>query len=178
MTAGQALFRKSLTADALVPRDTSRREHPTSTPYGLKRVAGAIGKQISALKATVAKLKKRRLPTRRLSIFSTKGAKEETSSQTDRPLLAEQSKTTNLKGPLLPAPSFHSPEEDTQPEENPFKVMETPLFGASGREAQVKQIFSMDSGPVSEDDMVRHGEVPPAKATPTPEVGLPSILEL
>jgi hypothetical protein len=168
--AGQTLFRKSLTADALVPRDTSRREHPTSTPYGLKRVAGAIGKQISALKATVAKLKKMRLPMRRLSIFSTK---EATSSQTDRPLLAGQSKTTNLKGPLLPASLFRSPEEDTQPEEDPFKVMETPL---SGREAQVKQIFSMGSGPISENDVVRHGEVPPPNATP--EVGLPSILEL
>jgi hypothetical protein len=125
------------------------------------------------LKATVAKFKKMRLPPRRLSIFSTK---EATSSQTDRPLLAEQSKATNLKGPLLPASPFHLPEEDTQPEEDPFKVMETPLSGASGREAQVKQIFSMGSGPVSEDDVVRRGEVPPVKATP--EVGLPSILEL
>ena len=174
MKASQTLFRKSLTANALAPRDTSRCEHPASSPYGLKRVAGAIGKHISALKTTVAKFKKMRLPTtRRLSMFSTK---EATSSQTDRPLLAEQSKTTNLKGPLLPASLFHSPEEGTQPEEDLFKVMETPLSGASGHEAQVKQIFSMGSGPVSENDVVRLGEVPPPKATP--EVEPLSILEL
>jgi len=153
--AGQILFQRSLTADALGPRDTSRREHPTSTPY-LKRVAGAIGKQISALKATtVAKFKKIRLPVRRLPIFSTKEAP--TPSQTDRPHLAEQSKTT--KGPLLPASSFHSPEEGPQLEKDQFKVMETQL--SSGPEAQVKQIFSMGSGPVSENDIVRRGEVAP-----------------
>ena len=168
MKAGQTLFWISLTADALVPRDTSRREHPASTPDGLKRVAGLIGKHISVFKATVAKLKKMRLPTRRLSIFSTK---EATSSQTVRPLLAEQSEATNS-----PASSIHSPEEDTQPEEDPFKVMEIPLSGASGREAQLKQIFNVGSGPVSEDDVVRHGEVPPPKDSR--EVGLPFILEL
>jgi len=168
--AGQILFRRSLTADALVPRDTSRREHTTSTPYGLKRVARAIGKQISALKATVAKFKKMRLPMRRLPIFSTKEAA--TPSQTDRPLLAEQSKTT--KGPPLPASSFHSPEEDPQLERDRFKVMETQL--SSRPEARVKQIFSMSSGPVSENDVVRYGEVAPPKATP--EARLPSILEL
>ena len=82
MKVGRILFRRSLTADALVPRNTSRRD-PTSGPYGLKRIAGAIGKQISALKATVAKFKKMRLPLpmRRLPIFSTKEAMP---SQTDR----------------------------------------------------------------------------------------------
>ena len=119
MKAGLILFRRSLTADALVPRDTSRHEHPTSTPYGLKRVAGAIGKQISTLKATVAKFKKMRLP-RRLSIFRAASTKEATLPQMDRPLLAEQPKTT--KGPSLPAPSFHSPEEDPKLEKEPFKV--------------------------------------------------------
>lgn len=170
MKVGQTLFRKSLTADALVPRDTSRSEHPTSTPFGLKRVVGAIGKRISVLKATVAKFKKMRLPPRRLSIFSTK---EVTPSQTDRPLqvLAEQSKTT--KGPLLPESSSHSLEEVPQLEKVPFKVIETPL--SSGSEAQVKQMVSMGSGPVSGDDVVRHGEVAPPKATP--EVRLPSVLE-
>ena len=172
MKVDQVLFRRSLTADALGPRDTSRRGHPTSTTYGLKRVAGAIGRQIPALKATVAKFKKMRLPPRRLPIFSTKEAP--TPSQTDRPLLAEQSKTT--EGPLLPASSFHSPEEGPQLEKDQFKVMETQLSSGSG--AQVKQIFSMGSRPVSENDVVRYvtGGVAPPKATP--EARLPSILEL
>jgi len=161
--AGQILFQRSLTADALVPRDTSRREHLTSTPY-LKRVAGAIGKQISALKATLAsKFKKMRLPPRRLPkvpIFSTKEAP--TPSQTVRPHLTEKSKST--KGPLLPVSSFRSPDEDPQLEMDQFRVMETQL--SPGPEARVKQIFSMDSGPVSENDVVRHAEVAPPKATP------------
>jgi len=166
---GQVLSRRSLTADAPGPRDTSRREHPTSTPYGLKRVAGAIGKQISALKATVAKFKKMRLPLRRLPIFSRNEAA--TPSQTDRPLLAEQSKTT--EGPLLPAASFHSPDEGPQLEKDQFKVMETQLSSGPQAEARVKQ---MGSGPVSENSVVRHGDVAPPKATP--EARHPSILEL
>ena len=169
MKASQVLLRRSLTADALGPRGTPRREHPTSTTYGLKRIAGAIGKQISALKTTVAKFKKIRLPLRRLPIF---GTKEATPSQTDPPLLAEQSQTTI--GPHLPVTTFHSPEGDPQLEKDQFKVMETQ--SSSSSEAQVKQIFSMGSGPVSENDVVRHGEAAPPKATP--EARLPSILEL
>ena len=175
MKVGQpeVLFRRSLTADALGPRDTSRRGHPTPTTYGLKRVAGAIGRQIPALKATVAKFKKMGLPPRRLPIFSKEAPAP---SQTDRPFLEEQSKTT--EGPLLPASSFHSPEEGASPqlEKDQFKVMETQLSSGSG--AQVKQIFSMGSRPVSENDVVRYvpGGVAPPKATP--EARLPSILEL
>jgi len=97
---------------------------------------------------------------RRLPIFSTKEAP--TPSQTNRPLLAEQGKTT--KGPLLPVSSFHSLEEDPQLEKDQFNVVETQL--SSGPEARVRQIFSMGSGPVSENDVVRHGEVAPPKATP------------
>ena len=83
-------------------------------------------------------------------------------SQTNRPLLAEKGKATN--GPLLPVASFHSLEEDPQLEKDQFKVVETQL--SSGPEARVRQIFSMGSGPVSENDVVRHGEVAPPKATP------------
>jgi len=111
-----------------------------------------------------------RLPLRRLPIF---GKKEATPSQVDPLLLtAEQSKTT--KGPHLPASSFHSPEEGPPLEKDQFKVTETQL--SSGSEAQVKQIFSMGSGPVSDNSVVRHGEVAPPKATS--EARPPSILEL
>jgi len=162
--AGRILFLRSLIADALVPRDTSRREHqhPTSTPCGLKRVAGVIGKQISVLKATVAKFKRIRPSPQRLPISSTKEATWPASPQTDGPLLAEQSKT--VKGPLLPATCFRSPEEDPELENVPLKAMETQL--SSGSEVQVKQTFSMGSGPVSENDVVRQ------------EARLPSMLEV
>ena len=86
MKFGRIPFRRSLTADALVPRDTSRREHPT-TLYGLRRVAEAIGKQISTLKAAVTKFKKMALPLRRLPIF---GTKEATPSQMGPLLLAAE----------------------------------------------------------------------------------------
>ena len=114
MKAGQVLSRRPLISDAIVPRDTPRREHRTSTPYGLKRVAGAIGKQISALRATVAKFKN----TRRRDDFRYLAP-----SQTNPPPLAEQSKAT--KGPLLPASSFRSPKEGPQLEKGPFRMMET-----------------------------------------------------
>ena len=105
--AGRVLFLRSLTADALVLRDTSRRERPTSTPYGLKRVAGAIGKQISVLKATVAKFKRMRLSPRRLPISS---MEEATSPQTDRPLLAEQARPQKTLSSLRHAPPKATPE--------------------------------------------------------------------
>lgn len=110
MKAGQVLSRRSLISDAIVPRDTPRREHRTSTPYGLKRVAGATGKQISALRATVAKFKN----TRPRDDFRYLAP-----SQTNPPLLAEQSKAT--KGPLLPASSFRSPKEGPSTREGPFQ---------------------------------------------------------
>lgn len=41
------------------------------------------------------------------------------------PLCWSKSKDTNLNGPLLPVSLFHLPKDDPQPEEDPFKVMET-----------------------------------------------------
>ena len=55
-------------------------------------------------------------------------------------------------------------------------VIETPL--SSGPKAKARELFNMDSGPVSENDVAWPGEVQPAKATSAPEVGLPFILEL
>jgi len=71
----------------------------SSTPYGLKRAAEAVSKQISGHKAMVAQFKEMRLP--RPTMFSTKSA---TPPHTGRSLSATQSKATKAseKPPIPP----------------------------------------------------------------------------
>jgi hypothetical protein len=68
----------------------------SSTPYGLKRAAEAVSKQISGHKAMVAQFKEMRLP--RPTMFSTKSA---TPPHTDRSL-AKKASENGEKPPILP----------------------------------------------------------------------------
>jgi hypothetical protein len=67
--------------------------------------------------------------------------------------------------PILFVSCFHSlEEEDPEIEDEPLQTMEV----TSGLESQVAQIFGVGLGYVSEDDVVRHGEIAPPKFTPEP----------
>ena len=68
---------------------------------------------------------------------------------------------------------FRTLEDDSESEDDLFNAVE--LSSADGFQAQVAQIFAVGLGPTSETDFVRHGEMPPPKATP--EASVACILE-
>jgi len=68
---------------------------------------------------------------------------------------------------------FRTLEDDPESEDDLFEGLE--LSSADGFEAQVAQIFAVGLGPASGTDVVRHGVMPPPKATP--EASVTCVLE-
>ena len=63
---------------------------------------------------------------------------------------------------------FRTLDDDPESEDDLFEGLE--LSSTDGFEAQVAQIFAVGLGPASETDVVRHGVMPPPKATPAASV--------
>ena len=64
--------------------------------------------------------------------------------------------------PILFVSCFHSLEEDPEMEEDLFQTVEL----TSDFESQVAQIFGVGLGCASDDEVIKHGEIAPPKATP------------
>jgi len=82
--------------------------------------------------------------------------------------VASASSEVDNDEPLLPVSCFRTFEDDPESEDDLFGAVE--LSSVNGFEAQIAQIFAEGLGPASETDIVRHGEMPPPKATPEASV--------
>ena len=78
--------------------------------------------------------------------------------------VASASSGVDIDEPLLPVSCFRTFEDDPESEDDLFGEVE--LSSVDGYEAQIAQIFAEGLGLASETDIVRHGEMPPPKATP------------
>jgi hypothetical protein len=98
---------------------------------------------------------------------STSPSDNRASTGTDLATISVASAPTQVEvdEPLLSAPCFYSlEEEDSEIEDELLQTAET----TSDLESRVAQIFGVGLGYVSEDEVVRHGEIAPLKATPEP----------
>ena len=91
---------------------------------------------------------------------------EHTSTSADLASVSVASVPTqvDVDEPILFVSCFHSPEEDPEMEDELLQSVEL----TSDLESQVAQIFSIGLGYVSEDEVVKHGEIASPKATPEP----------
>jgi len=91
---------------------------------------------------------------------------EHTSTSADLASVSVASVPTqvDVDEPILFVSCFHSLEEDPEMEDELLQSVEL----TSDLESQVAQIFSIGLGYVSEDEVVKHGEIASPKATPEP----------